>query len=447
MQDEHVSPGEKPHPIAKAASGLGRGTKASVRGVARGSSYVWNRARGAARAHGAGESGLYRLIELHAFNAGGDASVAIALAGTIFFAQPGEARGQVALFLGITMLPFAVVAPLIGPLLDRFGHGRRWAIGATFAVRAILCIVMADAIAADNEALMFAAALGTLVSSKAYGVTRAAAVPRLVPDQLPLMKANSRISLAGVLGGAVLGPLAAGAATLGSEWALRFAFVIFAIGTVLAILLPPQADSSVGEKAVTLTGKPKRFKVPSSIVFSLRCNAGLRVLSGFCTMYMAFLLRQNPLPGWETQPTLLMGLVIGAAGLGSTIAIALGALARSLRPAYIGVAALIADTVVSIIVAAFYGLASAILFGLVVGIAQGLGKIALDAQIQDEIPEQQRTSAFARSETLLQLAWVLGGFIGIAMPLNPTIGLGVLAGLILVWTTYVVISRPSHAAG
>ena len=206
MQDEHVSPGEKPHPIAKAASGLGRGTKASARGVARGSSYVWNRARGAARAHGAGESGLYRLIELHAFNAGGDASVAIALAGTIFFAQPGEARGQVALFLGITMLPFAVVAPLIGPLLDRFGHGRRWAIGATFAVRAILCIVMADAIAADNEALMFAAALGTLVSSKAYGVTRAAAVPRLVPEQLPLMKANSRISLAGVLGGRRSGP-------------------------------------------------------------------------------------------------------------------------------------------------------------------------------------------------------------------------------------------------
>ena len=34
--------------------------------------------------------------------------------GTLFFAQPGEARGQVALFLGLTMLPFAIVAPLIG---------------------------------------------------------------------------------------------------------------------------------------------------------------------------------------------------------------------------------------------------------------------------------------------------------------------------------------------
>ena len=78
--------------------------------------------------------GLSRLIELHAFNAAGDAAVAISLAGTLFFQVPtGEARGQVALFLGLTMLPFAIVAPLIGPFLDRFSHGRRWAIGATMA--------------------------------------------------------------------------------------------------------------------------------------------------------------------------------------------------------------------------------------------------------------------------------------------------------------------------
>ncbi|HNM96900.1 MAG TPA: MFS transporter, partial [Marmoricola sp.] len=206
-----------PRGLRRAARGAGRGVKASARGVARGSSYVWGRARGAARAHGAGESGLFRLIELHVFNAGGDASVAIALAGTIFFAQPGEARDQVALFLGLTMLPFAIVAPLIGPLLDRFGHGRRWAIGLTFAIRGLMCIVMGDAIASGNQALLFPAALLTLVSSKAYGVTRAAAVPRLLPPDLPLMKANSRISLAGVVGGGVIGPIAAGLATVGPQ--------------------------------------------------------------------------------------------------------------------------------------------------------------------------------------------------------------------------------------
>ena len=92
--------------------------------------YTLRQARRATHAEGAGDTGLSRLIELHAFNAAGDAAVAISLAGTLFFQVPtDQARGQVALFLGLTMLPFAVVAPLIGPFLDRFSHGRRWAIG------------------------------------------------------------------------------------------------------------------------------------------------------------------------------------------------------------------------------------------------------------------------------------------------------------------------------
>ena len=105
------------------------------------------------------------------------------------------------------MLPFAIVAPLIGPFLDRFSHGRRWAIGATFAIRAFLCWVLANAVA-DESNLLYPAALGVLVSSKAYGVTRAAAVPRLRPDDLTLVKANSRVSLAGVVGAAASAPIA-----------------------------------------------------------------------------------------------------------------------------------------------------------------------------------------------------------------------------------------------
>ena len=98
-------------------------------------------ARGVRRvthAKGAGESGLGRLIELHAVNTAGDAMVAVALANTLFFSVPtGEARGRVALYLLITMAPFAVMAPIIGPLLDRFRHGRRYAIAATMLARVL----------------------------------------------------------------------------------------------------------------------------------------------------------------------------------------------------------------------------------------------------------------------------------------------------------------------
>ena len=171
-----------------------------ARATGRAGKFVGRQARRASRAEGAGESGLARLIEMHTFNTAGDAAVAISLAGTLFFQVPtGEARGQVALFLGLTMLPFAIVAPLIGPFLDRFSHGRRWAIGSTMAIRAFLCWVLGTAVVTDSTWL-FPAALGVLIASKAYGVARAAAVPRLLPERLTLVKANARVSLSGVVG-------------------------------------------------------------------------------------------------------------------------------------------------------------------------------------------------------------------------------------------------------
>lgn len=428
------------HGAAVAGRGVGKAGAATGRGAGK----AFRAARRAARAEGAGDSGLYRLIELHAFNAAGDAAVAISLAGTLFFAQPGEARGQVALFLGLTMLPFAVVAPLIGPFLDKFSHGRRWAIGGTMAFRACMCWLMADAIAAQSLA-MFPTALGCLVASKAYGVTRAATVPRLLPEGLELVKANSRISLAGVVGAALCAPLAGLAAQFGAEWSLRLAFLVFAGATILAILLPARSDASAGERDISLSGSPRKLRLPADAVFALRCNAGLRMLSGFLTMYMAFLLRQHPLPGWEDRAVLLMGVVIGAAGLGNTLGIAAASVLRNVNPRTVVVVALVADAIAAVVAALLYGLIAAVALGLTAGVAQAMGKLALDSTLQRDVPESYRTSAFARSETLLQLSWVIGGFIGIALPLIPEVGLGTLAALMVGWTVLVLAKRPAAA--
>ncbi|MGN6131226.1 MAG: MFS transporter, partial [Nocardioidaceae bacterium] len=269
-------------------------------------------------------------------------------------------------------------------------------------------------------------------------VTRAAAVPRLLPEQLTLVKANSRISLAGTAGGALSAPLAAGAAMLGAQWALRYAFVLFVIGTILAILLPPRVDSAHGEGRASLFGRARRSPVPAPVVLALRCNAGLRLLSGFLTMFMAFLLRAKPFPGWEDRPALLLGLVIGAAGLGSTVGIALGNVLRTVRPEVSVVVALVADATLTVVVAVFYGLPTAVLLGLTAGLAQSFGKLSLDALIQREVGERTRASAFARSETLLQLSWVVGGFIGIALPLVPHVGLGVAGAILVAWCAWVL---------
>lgn len=417
----------------RAARASGRFAARSVRG-----------ARRLTHAEGAGESGLARLLEMHAFNTAGDAAVAVALAGTLFFQVPtGEARGQVALFLALTMLPFAIVAPLIGPFLDRFRRGRRWAIGVTMAMRAFCCLALASAVTSDS-AWLFPAALGVLVSSKAYGVTRASAVPRVLPSGFTLVKANSRISLTGTAAAAVSAPIAGGAATFGAEWALRYAFVLFVVATVLAILLPSAVDSAHGEEQVAMSAmggrkQGMRVGITSVVVSALRCNAGLRFLSGFLTMFMAFLLRQHPFAGWEDRATLLLGLVIGAAGVGNLIGTTAGALLRSRRPEVVVLVVLMVDAAITAVTALFYGLLTAVALGLTVGVCQSLGKLSLDALIQRDVPESVRTSVFARSETLLQLSWVVGGFLGILLPLSPPqLGLGITAALLTVWAVVVV---------
>jgi len=100
------------------------------------------------------------------------------------------------------------------------------------------------------------------------------------------------------------------------------------------------------------------------------------------------------------------------------------------------VATLLADAVVTVVVTVFYGLPFAILLGLTAGLAQSLGKLSLDALIQREIPESRRSATFARSETLLQLAWVVGGGIGIVLPLVPRLGLGVAAAILVAWAAW-----------
>jgi hypothetical protein len=425
------------------ASGAGRAARGTTRALARGTRATARRVRGYTFSDGAGDSGLGRLVELHAVHSAGDAALAVSLAGTLFFGVPtGQARGQVALFLLLTMAPFAVVAPLVGPLLDRLRHGRRWAIGATLALRAFLAWVLAGAVG-SSSAWLFPAALGCLVASRAYGVTRSAAVPRLLPAGLTLVNANSRIALAGVGGAAVGGVLAGGLSRVGPEWSLRLAFAIYIVGTVLAILLPARVDSTRGEQALAgvetdrePVGRSRRGRLrrrlpslPSTVLPALWCSAGGRLLAGFLTLYLAFLLREHPTPG--ASGPVLLALVVAAAGLGTCLGSVAGNLLRDRAPEGIALSCLAVGTTMCAATAVFWSAWSVVAMGLVAGLTSQLGKLSSDALIQRDVAESVRTSVFAWSETALQVAWVVGGAIGIALPLLPPLGFGVVAAVLL----------------
>nr|WP_202426129.1 MFS transporter [Streptomyces sp. HUCO-GS316] len=404
--------------------------------------------RKATHAQGAGESGLGKLIELHGVNGAGDVMITVALASTVFFSVPtDEARGRVALYLAITMAPFTVLAPVIGPLLDRLPHGRRAAMAGAMLARAMLALIISGAVASGSLEL-YPAALGVLVASKAYGVVRSAVVPRLLPPKFSLVKANSRVTLGGLLATAVAGPAAAGLQALGDRLPLYGAFVIFLVGTFLSFSLPHKVDSAKGEDTALLAADEQHLHGPHrhpvkrpglrtvglAVTHALGANAALRCLSGFLIFFLAFLLREHPLTGESAAVSL--GIVIVAAGVGNALGTAVGAWLRSRAPEIIIVTVVAFVLGAAITAAIFFGAFLVACLAAIAGFAQALAKLSLDALIQRDVPELVRTSAFARSETMLQMAWVLGGAIGIVLPLNGPLGMTVAAAIVAAgWLT------------
>ncbi len=422
---------------------LGRALHFPFTGPARG-------IRKATHAHGAGESGLGKLIELHGVNGAGDVMITVALASTVFFSVPtDEARGRVALYLGITMAPFTLLAPVIGPLLDRIPHGRRAAMACAMLARALLALVLSSAVV-SGDLQLYPAALGVLVASKAYGVVRSAVVPRLLPPGFSLVKANSRVTLGGLLATGVAAPIGAGLQAVGPRWPLFGACAIFIAGTVLSFTLPPKVDSAKGEDRALLAADEQHLHGPHrkplkrpglrtvgiAVTHALGANAALRCLSGFLIFFLAFLLREHPMSGQSAAVSL--GIVAAAAGTGNALGTAVGAWLRSRAPEIIIVTVVGLVMAVALTAAALFGAVVVACLAAVAGFAQALAKLSLDALIQRDVPESVRTSAFARSETLLQMSWVLGGAIGIVLPLRGSFGLLVGAAIVATgWLTTV----------
>jgi len=420
-------------------------------------------------ASGAGRTGLASLMELTAAGAAGDAFVTIALAGTLFFSTSlDQARGKIALTLLITMAPFAVLAPVIGPWLDRAQQGRRYLLAGTLLARGLLCWGMVDAVLHNDVVALLPAAFGVLVLQKAYAVTRASVTPRLLPREITLVAANARTGMATLVASSVAGLLAlgidvmAGGSANGAAWVLRVGTLVYIAATAMSFRVPDHVDSFDPKPAngdpsqaatvpnpgprgaggrtargptgtVPLGAEGGRTAAPGArpsvrpglrtlrhvgpvVGEAMRANATLRAFSGFIVFFLAFLLRTVHFHGVNDKVAL--GGLLVAATLGGFLGTALGSALRSRRPYLITFGLLGTATIVTAGCAVFFGLWAALVVALVAAFGQVLAKMALDSTVQQEIGEEIRSSAFAASETLHQLAWVAGGLAGVALSLT-----------------------------
>ncbi len=493
--------------------GAARATGGAVRSGARVGATAGRRTGGLVHrvtgASGAGRTGLSTLIELTAAGGAGDAFVAVSLAGTIFFSTSvDQARGRVVLFLLVTMAPFAVLAPFIGPALDRMQQGRRYLLAGTLLARGLLCWGMSAAI--NSPVTLLPAAFGILVLQKAYGVARASITPRLLPAEISLVTANARSQLFTLTAAMLGGVLAAGIqATAGAAWVLRVGTLIYLAAMFLALRLPEQVDSPPapaatpapaaagpppdshpngrgryapangadrwvaeprqdgrtipfeadalppgavppgavppgavppgavppgGERTAAGASRPakgtRRWRGLASVGpvvgEAMRGNAVLRAFSGYMVFFLAFYLRSAH---FSVSHNVALGGLVAAAAAGGLAAMAIGSLIRARAPVLILFAMLTLAPIVTAVCAWFFSLEAAITVAFTAALAAGLAKLSLDSTVQREIGEEIRSSAFAVSETLNQVANVAGSLAGVLVSMldNGPAGLAIAA--------------------
>jgi Major Facilitator Superfamily len=492
--------------VSEALRRTGNAARATTGAVRTGSRRTGGLVHRATSASGAGRTGLSTLIELTAASSAGDAFVIVALAGTIFFnTSVDQARSKVVLFLVITMAPFAVLAPFIGPALDRVQQGRKYLLAGTLLARGLLCYAMSAAV--SNPITLLPAAFGVLVLQKAYGVVRASIAPRLVPEQITLVTANARSQLFAVIAATIAVAVAEGVQVSGgAAWVLRVGMVVYLAGIVLALRLPDQVDTppvpapeADGDGRPAADGRPPRGsdrpsplrpdyspngpgryprerdsdpwhgsgqadrtipydeptaalppgsrapaasrtatrsgrwrtlgRVGPAVAEAMTANAVLRAFSGYTFFFFAFLLQTEH---FGVSKHFALAVLAVAVAVGSIVAMVIGSWLRSRAPQLILFAVLTVAPVVAATAAWFFGLPAVIAVAFAAILCASLAKLAQDSIVQREIGDEIRSSTFAVSETINQVANVAGGLAGVLVSIldNGQAGLAIAAALL-----------------
>jgi hypothetical protein len=366
----------------------------------------------------AGGVGFRDLAVAQAASTAADTLVALGLANTLFFAVPSaEARGRVALYLLLTVAPFAVIGPLLGRILDRTSVPVRGLLVAAAAGRAVLAVVLLGRL---GSLWLFPLAFGLLVLSRVHGITRNSLVPLALDEPRELVSANARLAWIGVLSGAIVVPFGLLATVIfGGNGPLVLAALAAVVAAQVGRRLP-ERDASGTEGG--RTAARVRLHLPRPVRLAQIATAVVRLLNGFLLLLLAFAYR-------DVDAGLLdFGALLVAAGGGFALAALLvPRVERRVREEPMVVAGLALAAAAAFSAGQWFGLPAAAALAAATGIAWGTAKLAFDGLLQATVPASRRGAAFTRSETLFSIAWVAGAILPTAIPIPTSLGL-VLAG-------------------
>ena len=374
-----------------------------------------------------------RLAISHATNVAGDALVALALADTLFFSVPTtEARGNVVAFLLLTLAPFAVIGPLLGSLVHRLPRSHRAGLVFGSLGRVVLVVAM---MRAETDLVILSMVFGILVLSRIYGISRSSILPTALPNPADLVEANARLARLGILAGGAVLPIGLGAINLlGNMAALVLAAGIFAWSGIAALGLRVDLRPAAGEPGTEAVPAARSPASRRALRHARIATAIVRLLNGYLLLLVAFVFRDN-----EAGIVGFGGLLL-AAGAGFGVSSLLAQfLARRLHEEPMVVAALALEAAAAFISAHVFGVWSAAAVAFFAGLAWGTAKFGYDGLLHASVRPEERGRTFTYSETLFQLAWVVGAVIPVLVRIPATLGL-VLAGCAALLAQVVLVS-------
>ena len=384
-------------------------------------------------------TGIGRLALAHVAMMVGDTFVTVSLASSLFFSvSPTEAKGRVLAYLLFTIAPFAVVSPILGPLIDRSSNGRRILIAVSAGLRMVLCWEMSQHL---NSLWLYPDAFAVLVASKLYVVTRGTLVPEMArsdqlrspgstdvgpagwspaPDTLETGFAgfNAQLTLLGTVFGLVGGLVAAGILkSLGAPAVLLTASVVYAGAMLQSGRLPrPAARARVEAAPLSQAERDLQALRPfgeAQLAWGLVAASLMRFAAGFTTFLLAFGLRR------EHAGLAWFAAALAVSGLGTLGGLSLVTRLRDrVREGLILTISLVATSLGALVAGVTATLVAQVLLAAWLGVWTAAAQPSFDAITQRLVAPGAQGRTFARFAVRQQLAWVVGAVIPVGVALS-----------------------------
>ena len=381
----------------------------------------------------------------------GDTLVTVSLAGSLFFSvSPTEAKSKVLAYLLITIAPFAVVSPILGPLIDRSANGRRILVAISAGLRALLCWSMATHL---NSLWLFPEAFLVLISSKLYVVTRGALVPEMArtdqfrehtsnvgesgwptqdeEEEQGFAGFNAQLTLLGTFVGLIAGSIGAGLLKgVGASSVLVAASIVYVLATVASLRLQRPAKI-MGDRVVSLTQEQRDLNTLNptgdvEVAWGLTASALMRFSVGFTTFMLAFGLRR------EHAGLTWFACALAISGIGALVGLAVVTRVRnSLKESTLLTWSLLLTGSGAGVASSHPQLLAQVLLAGWLGLCAAIAQPSFDAITQRNVPSGAQGRTFARFAVRQQLLWVIGALIPVAITMNFQIGDRLLSILML----------------